>query len=64
MIFAIKLKKYIISASIFSIDASKPCYKKRSCPIILFKINKSSKIGVYFAILPLNLAIYLRIEGH
>ena len=64
MIFAIKLKKCIAGTSIFGIIVNKFYYKKKSYPIILFKINKSSKIGFYYIVLPLNLAICLRIEGN
>ena len=50
-------------ASIFGIIISKLCHKKKLYLIILFKINKSSKIGFYYFILSLNLAIYWKIES-
>ena len=59
MIFAIELEKYINGASIFGIIIGKLCYKKKLCLIILFKVDKSLKINLYYTILSLNLAICL-----
>ena len=36
---------------------------KKSCPVILFEIDKSSKIGFYYTILPFDLTIYLWVES-
>ena len=59
MISIIKLKKHVIGISILSIIISKLHYKKKLYPIILFKIDKSSKIGFYYTISLFDLAIYL-----
>ena len=45
MIFVIKLKKYMVGTGIFSIVMGKFYYKKKLCPIILLKIDKSLKIS-------------------
>ena len=57
MIFAVKLKKYVVNASIFNIIIGKFYYKKKLCPVILFKINKNSKISFHYIILPFGLII-------
>ena len=57
MIFIIKFKKYISNTSIFGVIIDQLSYKKKLYLIILFKINKSSKIGLYYIILFLSLAI-------
>ncbi len=49
-------------AGIFCIIVSKFSYKNGSGPIILFVIDKSSKIGLYCIVLPFCLAISLRVE--
>ena len=49
--------------SILGIVIGKLCYKKKLYPIILLKINKGLKIGSHCAILPLDLIVYLWIEG-
>ena len=51
----------MISASIFGIIINKLCYKKKSYPIILFQVDKSLKVGFYYAILPYSLAIHLQV---
>ena len=62
MISAIKLKKYMTGISIFSIVISKLCYRKKLCPIILFKIDKSLEVSFDHTIVSFNLAICLRVE--
>ena len=63
MIFAIKLKKCVVDASILIIIIGKLCYKKKSCRIILLKIDKDSEIGFYYTILLFSLAICLQIKS-
>ena len=63
MIFAIEFKKHIASASIFGIMIDKFRYKKKLCLVILFKIDKSSKVDFYYTILPFSLTVYLWVEG-
>ena len=64
MICAIELKKRVAGASIFSIIISKLCHKKKSCLIILFKVEKSPKVCLYYAILSFGLVICLRIKSN
>ena len=64
MIFVIKHKKFLASASIFGVVVSKLYHKKKSCVIILLEVYKNLKIAFYFIILPLILAVYLQIEDN
>ena len=59
MIFTIKFKKRIADASNLEVIIGKLSYKKKSYSIILFKINKNPIISFYYAILSLDLTIYL-----
>ena len=64
IISAIKLKKHIASISIFGIIISKFCYIKKSCLIILFKVDKSLKIYFYHIILPFGQDAHLCVESN
>ena len=59
MISTIKLKKYMVDASIFGIIVDKFCHKKKLYPIILFKIDKNLKRSFHCTILSFDLTIYL-----
>lgn len=50
-------------ADVFRIIVSEFGYKKEPGPIVLFVINKNSEICLYFIVLPLGLAISLRVES-
>ena len=63
MISVVKFLKRMAGASIFGIIISKLYYKKKLCPIILFKINKSLKVDLHYTILSLSLTICLKIKG-
>ena len=39
MISIIKLKKYMANTSILGIIINKLCYRKKLCPVILFKVD-------------------------
>ena len=62
MISVIELKKYIASAGIFGVIVGKLYYRKKLCPIILLKINKSLKIRFYCTILLFDLTVCLWVE--
>ena len=64
MIFAVESKRCVAGAGILEIIINKPCHKKKLCSIILFKVDKSLKVGFHYAVLPLNLAICLKMEGN
>lgn len=49
----------MVDADIWSIIIGKFCLKKKLCLVILLKINKGLKVGFYYIILPLGLAVYL-----
>ena len=63
MISAIELKRCVAGAGILGIVISKLRHGKKPCPIILLKVDKDSEVGFYRSILPLNLAVRLRVEG-
>ena len=62
IISTVELKKYVAGNSILGIIVSKLCYEKSLYPIILLKVDKSLKVGFYCTILPLNLAVYLKVK--
>ena len=64
IISVIKFKKSIANTNIFDIIIGKLCIKKKLCLIILFKVNKDPKLGIYYIILFFNLAVYLWINGN
>ena len=49
-------------ADILGIVVSKLRHEKKSCPIILLEVDKGFEVGFYHTILPLNLAVCLRVE--
>ena len=51
------------SSDIFGIVIGKLCNKKKSCPIILLKVDKSLEVGFYCAILPFDLTVCLWVKG-
>ena len=59
---AIELERHIPHNSVFCIIISEFCYKEEPRQVIFFIINKSSKVSSYCAILPLSLAVDLRVE--
>ena len=59
MISIIEFKRYVAGTNIFNIVVDKLSYKKKSCPIILFEIDKNQNVNLYYAILSLDLAIRL-----
>ena len=59
MISAVKLKKHMAGASIFSIIIGKLCYGKKLCSIIFLKVDKDLEISFYCTIQPFSLAIHL-----
>ena len=63
MIFAIEFEKYVANASVFSVVVDKLRHGKKSCLIILLKIDENLEIGFHCTILPLNPAICLWIKG-
>ena len=63
MIFAIKFKKYVIGTSIFGIVVDKLCNRKKPCLVILFKIDKDSKVGFHHIILSFSLTVHLWVKS-
>ena len=63
MIFAIRLKKCEVSASILGIIISELRYREKPCPIILLEVDKGLGVGFYYTILPLSLVVHLWVES-
>ena len=63
MISAVELERRETGASILGVIVGKLSYRSEPGPIILLEVDKGSKIGLHRAILPLSLAVYLRVEG-
>ena len=59
MIFVVEFEKDMANTSIFGIIIDKLYYKKKPYPIILFKIDKNSKVGFHHIILSLDLTVCL-----
>lgn len=51
------------SICIFGIAVCKFCRRQEFCLVILLFVDKCLEIGFYCAVLPLILAIYLRLKG-
>ena len=51
------------NASILGIIIGKLHHRKKLCPIILLKVDKSLEVGFHYAILSFGLTIRLWIEG-
>ena len=64
MISAIELKKCVADTGILSIVVGKLRHEKKPCSVILFEIDKGSKIDFYCTILPFSLTIFLLVEGN
>lgn len=63
MISTVQLKKHMFDACILGIIISKLNYCYKPSLFILLKVDKTSKISFYSAVLPLSLTISLRIES-
>lgn len=63
MEIVVKLIRWITVADIIRIIVSKFSYKIESDLIVLFVIDKSSKICLYYAILPFSLPTSLRVKS-
>lgn len=63
IIIAIKLEQYIADIRILSIVIHKFCHKQEFCFIILFSIDKGTKINFHHAVLPFGLTVCLQMKG-
>ena len=63
MISVIELKRHMAGISIFNIIIGKFRYKKKLCLVILFQIDKNSKVSFYYTILPFDLTVCLWVKG-
>ena len=63
MISAIELERCVAGTGILGIVVSELRHRKKSCPIIMLKVDKGSEVSFHRTILPLSLAVCLRVEG-
>ena len=63
MVAVVQLKKSVAGACILGIVISKLGHGQELGPIILFEIDKNLKVGLHGAVLPLCLAVCLRVKG-
>ena len=63
MISTIELESCVAGASILGIVIGKLRHGKKPCLIILLEVDKGLEVGFHCTILPLSLAIRLRVEG-
>ena len=63
MVAVVQLKGCVAGAGIFRIIISKFSHQKEPCSVVLLEINEGTKVGFHCAVLPLGLAVNLRIEG-
>lgn len=63
ILITIEFKWYIASTSIFDIVVYKLGHKQELCLVILFSINKCTKIDLYQAILSFDLTIYFQVKS-
>lgn len=59
---AIKLEKSVAGTCIFYIVVRKFYYRQELCPVIFIPIDRYLEIGLNSGVLPLGLAIYVRIK--
>ena len=64
VIAIVEFERCVANAYILGIVVGKLSYQKELSSIILLVINKNSKISLHYTILPLNLAVSLRIEDN
>ena len=63
MIFAVEFKRHIAGAGILGIVVDKLRPGKKPCPIILLKVDESSKICFHHTILLFGLPVRLGVES-
>lgn len=64
VVVTIQLERCVASICFLCIIISKSCYWQTLYLVIFFKIDKNSKVDFYHAILPLFLAVSLRVEDN
>ena len=63
MVAAVQLKGCVAGASVFRIIISEFSHRKESCLVVLLEGDKGTEVGFHRAVLPLDLAVSLRVEG-
>ena len=62
MIAAIKFEQYVIGASVFGVIVRKLSHQYKPGPVILLEVDKNLEISLYTTVLPLCLAVSLRLK--
>ena len=60
---AVQLKKGVAGAGVFRIVIGKFCHRQQPSLVVLLIVDESPEIGLHRAVLPLCLAICLRVAG-
>ena len=64
MVAVIQFEQCVTGARIFSVVICELGHWQVLCPIILFKVDKDSKVYLYGTVLPLRLSVCLRIKSN
>lgn len=63
VVAVVQLKRCVADAGIFRIIIAKFSYWKKLCPVVLLKVDKSSKVSFYYFDLPLGLTVSLKMKS-
>ncbi len=63
MVVIIELERRVANTCILGINLGEFSHQKELSPIILFIIDKNPEVGLYRKVLPLSLAINLKVES-
>ncbi len=63
VVASVEFKRCVADARILDVVVGKLSYWKESSPIVLLIIDKNFEVSFYCTVLPLGLAISLRVEG-
>ena len=62
MVAVIQLERYAIGVCIFGVVVQKLGHRQESCPVILFEVDKDSKVCLHRAVLLFRLPVCLRVK--
>ena len=63
MVAVVEFEKHMAGARIFGVVVSKLSYWQKPSPVILLTVNKRFEVCIHGAVLPLGLAVCLRIKS-
>ena len=62
MVAAIEFKRRVTGAGVFGVIVRKLSHWWKTGPVILFKVNKGSEVGLHSAVLPLCFTVSLQVK--